>query len=72
MEAKEGFTRPETNVDFVSFTAGNSGQNVEKMVKWMTENEIKRSQVVSITMNETDIEEGQNMLTLWYRENPVA
>jgi len=42
------------------------------MEEWLAEKELKRSQIVSITMNETEIEEGDNMLTIFYRENPVA
>ena len=71
MVEKTDYTRPQTNVDFVTFTNGNSKKNNEALCKWIAEREVKQSQIVSMTTNETEIEEGDQMLTMFYREKPV-
>ena len=64
-------TRPATDASFVTFTNGMAKRNCEAFVKWIAEREVKRSQILSFTMNETEIEEGDNMLTVFYRNNPI-
>merc|ERR1712113_71191 len=65
-------TRPETSANFVTFTNGMAKRNCDAFATWITEHEIKRSQIISITMNETEIEEGDQMLTVFYRKKPIA
>lgn len=40
------------------------------MQEFIRSSELRRSQIISITSNETDIEEGDNVLTLFYRKQP--
>ena len=60
-----------TDVDYITFTNGNSKKNAQGFCDWVKENEIKKSQLVSFTMNETEIEDGDNMLTVFYRKNSI-
>ena len=46
-------------------------ENAESLIKWVSENELKRSQLLSITMNESLIEKGQNIITAFYRNQPL-
>lgn len=41
------------------------------MQEFIRSSELRRSQIISITSNETDIEEGDNVLTLFYRKQPI-
>ena len=72
MVESQEMNRPATDVSFVSFTNGNSKKNAEAFTKWVSEREFKRSQLLSITMNESDIEEGDNIMTVFYRDQPIA
>ena len=60
-----------TDVDYITFTNGNSKKNAQGFCEWVKQNEIKKSQLVSFTMNETEIEDGDNMLTVFYRKNSI-
>lgn len=55
----------------MTFTNGLAVKNAEALRAWIQEREVKRSQIISITMNETEIEEGDQMLTVFYRERPI-
>jgi len=70
MVEKTDYTRPQTDADFVTFTNGNSKKNNEALCKWIADKEIKRSQIIALTTNETEIEEGDHMVTMFYREKP--
>ena len=43
MVENSDYTRPTTDVSFVSFTNGNSKKNCENFCKWVAEREVKRS-----------------------------
>ena len=64
-------TRPACDADFVTFTNGKAKTNAEDLCKWIQERNIKRSQVLSITMNESQAEEGDQLLTVFYRKSPI-
>lgn len=42
------------------------------MQEFIRSKELRRNQIISLTSNETDIEEGNHVLTLFYRETPIA
>ena len=64
-------TRPKTDASFVTFTNGNSKRNAEALLSWIRERDFKKSQFLALALNETGIEEGDNMLTLFYRDKPL-
>lgn len=64
-------TRPATDAAFVTFSNGKAKTNAESLCTWIQENNVKRSQVISITMNETEVEEGDQLLTVFYRKAPI-
>ena len=57
-----------TDVDFQVFTHGNIRKNSESLLSWVRQNELKRDQIVSIQTCETSVEEGDNVLVLFYRK----
>ena len=65
-------TRPATDAAFVTFTNGKAKNNAESLCNWIQQNNIKRSQIISLTMNETECEEGDQLLTVFYRKAPIA
>lgn len=71
MEKTVDCTRPETDAAYVTFTNGSAKKNADEFCKWIIENDMKRSQILSMTINETEIEEGDQMLTVFYRCQPV-
>ena len=64
-------TRPETSASFVTFQNGMAKKKAEAFEAWIREKEIKRSQIISITMNETQVTEGEQLLTVFYRDAPI-
>jgi len=42
------------------------------LLKWIRENSITRNQIISITSNENDIEEGDQVTTLFYRKISIV
>ena len=42
------------------------------MQKWIRENQLARNQIISISSNENDIEEGDQVLTLFYRKSSIV
>ena len=55
----------------MSFTNGNSKTAANELIAFCAEKEIKRSQIISFTINETEVEEGEQVLSLFYREKPL-
>ena len=55
-------------VAFKSFVHGNEETNANSCLAFIRQAELKRDQIVSISMNETSVEDGENMITLFYRE----
>ena len=54
---------------FETFINGSSKRNAEQVKKWIGERRLKRSQLVSLTMNETSIgDKADNIMTLFYRK----
>jgi hypothetical protein len=41
------------------------------MHQFIEDNDIYNSQILSLTMNETDVDEGHSMLTFFYRDAPM-
>lgn len=63
--------RPATDAAFVTFKNGKAKNNAEALCTWIQDNNVKRSQIISITMNETECEEGDQLLTVFYRQAPI-
>ena len=56
-------------VVFETFINGSSRRNAEQVKKWIGERGLKRSELVSLTMNETCIgDKADNIMTLFYRK----
>lgn len=65
--------RLQVSVDYKVFKHGNCKENSESLLRWIREAELKQDQLISITMNETQVEDGDNMLTVFYRtSSPTA
>lgn len=52
-------------------TSGNTHDNIRNMESFIRQQELTRGQIVSITSNETDTEDGENVLTLIYRKKAI-
>ena len=70
--ATRGQTRPATDAAAKIIKGGNTLANARAMQAWIGEQELTRSQILSISANETDIEEGDNVLTLFYRKQSIV
>ena len=46
--------------------------NARDLQTWIRENNLTRNQIISITSNENDIEEGDQVLTLFYRKKSIV
>ena len=57
--------------DFVSFTDADVCVNCENLKAFIKDKRFTRSQIISITMNETMVEDGENVVTLFYREASI-
>ena len=64
--------RPEAKATAHIIQSGNSTANARKMQEFIRSKELRRNQIISLTSNETDIEDGDHVLTLFYRETPIA
>ena len=68
---KQSDDRPQTEAKYVTFTKAAAKNAAADLIAFCTEKELKRSQIISFTHNETEIEEGEQMMTLFYREKPL-
>ena len=68
---KQADERPQTNANFVTFTKAAAKNAAADLIAFINEKELKRSQIISFTINETEVEEGEQVLTLFYREKPL-
>ena len=50
-----------------TFTESAFLEHVTLLQKWVMENEIRKEQIVSITTNETSVEDADNVLAIFYR-----
>lgn len=64
--------RPEAKATAHIIQSGNSTQNARKMQEFIRTKELRRNQIISLTSNETEVEDGDHVLTLFYRETPIA
>lgn len=53
------------------FTSGDSRKNQRELQAFIRDSELKRNQILSITASETDIEDGDTVLALFYRTQPI-
>ena len=60
----------QSGIAFQVFIEGNGRKNATAVVNWIKSEELKRSQLISITSKETEVEQGKNQLTLAYRTKP--
>lgn len=70
--SSRGQTRQPTNATSHIIEGGNSRANAEQMRNFIKNNLRSKSQFIGITSNETDIEEGDNVITLFYRTDPIC
>ena len=49
-------------------TAGNFNKVCEKMVQYVKDHDLKKEQIISISTNESVVEEGEAILILFFRE----
>lgn len=49
------------------FTSSNGRKNVANCCEWIKQNELNRSQIVSISMAESRVEDGDNVIVVVYR-----
>ena len=65
------FNGKATNVVYHTIEGGNTRVNSEKMRDFIRTNMSTKCQIIALTSNETDIEDGDNVLTLLYRTEPI-
>jgi len=65
-------TRPSTDADCVVFAGANTLTNARNLQAWIREKQLARNQIIAITSNENDIEEGDQVLTLFYRKISIV
>ncbi len=53
------------------FTSGDSRKNQRELQAFIRDSELKRNQIISITACENDIEDGDTVLALFYRKQPI-
>jgi len=53
------------------FMDPNFGKNADLAIKFISDNELKRDQIISLCQQETQIEEGNSWISLFYRTEPV-
>ena len=70
--ATKGMTRPACDAAVETFVSGNTLATQRNLQKWIRENEIRRNQIIAITSNETDIEDGDNVLSIFYRKKSIV
>ena len=68
---KQADERPQTKANFVTLTNSHAKNAAADLIAFINEKELKRSQIISFTINETEVEEGEQVLTLFYREKPL-
>ena len=66
-----GGNRQATDIDVKVFTNGNSLTNIRALQQWIKDNGLTRDRLISITANETDIEDGDNVITIFYRKKQI-
>merc|ERR1711971_121860 len=66
-----GGNRQATDIDVKVFTNGNSLTNIRALQQWIKDDGLTRDRLISITANETDIEDGDNVLTIFYRKKQI-
>ena len=64
--------RPTTDADAVIFQNANTKKNSDDLLNWIKDNSIARNQIISITSNENDIEDGDQVTTLFYRKASIV
>ena len=72
MATSKSTARPAVNVTSHIIEGGNSRANAEQMRQFIKNNLRSKCQFVALTSNESDIEEGDNVLTLFYRAEPIC
>lgn len=50
---------------------GNTTKNTDNCAKWLRSQGFKQNQIISITANETTVTNGDQVMTVFYRENSV-
>ena len=50
-----------------TFTRGAFSEQLEEMKKWFLQKEMKKDQIISISINETHIHDGDSVLVVFYR-----
>ena len=65
MEIEHGTTQ---GVSYHIENAGNFNKVCEKMVHYVKEHDLKKEQIISISTNESGVEEGEAILILFFRE----
>lgn len=52
--------------------SGNTIATQRQLQEWIREHELRRNQIIAISSNETDIEDGDNVLCLFYRKKSIV
>jgi hypothetical protein len=63
--------RPATQMRSRSFQAPSSKENNEACLEWLKSSGLRRDQIVSITNHESEIEEGDQVLIVFFRESSI-
>ena len=61
-----------TDVAYKSFQHGSVTSNCQQTLDWINSMELKRDQIISISMCETSTEEGESLMTVVYRVKSLA
>ena len=72
MATTKGMTRPATDAEIEIFESGNSLQNANNLKKFIREQLLTKNQIISIATCESDIEDGDNVLALYYRKKSIV